>query len=106
MAQLLQRKALSSDGWTISSMRLMQMTLATTVLLSLICMYHFASLSVSVDDSRQNGRLRDHAVLQLQGFEAGSKFVREYDVEAQGPLYLLFMSDADENSKYWCPDCE
>ncbi|KAG3003861.1 hypothetical protein PC119_g15816 [Phytophthora cactorum] len=103
-------------GRKLSPMRFMQMALATTVLFSVAYMYQFVSVSISLrsagdsDDEEGGGLVRNrvlgHSVLHLQGFEAGHKFVSEYDVETQGPLYILFMSDADENGKYWCPDCE
>ncbi|DAZ99579.1 TPA: hypothetical protein N0F65_001407 [Lagenidium giganteum] len=44
-------------------------------------------------------------IVHLQGFEAAYEFVSQYDVQ-NGPLYVLFMSDADESGHYWCPDCE
>ncbi|KAG7388643.1 hypothetical protein PHYBOEH_007785 [Phytophthora boehmeriae] len=100
----------------LSPMRFMQLALATTVLFSVAYMYQFVSVSVSLrsagdSDSEDSGglvrnRVLGHSVLHLQGFEAGYKFVSEYDVETQGPLYILFMSDADKDGKYWCPDCE
>ncbi|RQM15727.1 hypothetical protein DD237_003650 [Peronospora effusa] len=112
----LKGRAPSGGGRTMSSMRLMQMALATTILLSLTYMFQFASVSVSFrsikdsENSKHDGLLRNHvlghSVVYLQGFEAGYKFVSEYDVEAHGPLYILFMSDANENGRYWCPDCE
>ncbi|KAF4324036.1 hypothetical protein G195_002885 [Phytophthora kernoviae 00238/432] len=103
-------------GRALSPMRFMQLALATTVLFSMAYMYQFVSVSVSLrsagdSDSEDSGgllrnRVLGHSVLHLQGFEAGYKFVSEYDVEAQGPLYILFMSDANDDGKYWCPDCE
>jgi thiol-disulfide isomerase/thioredoxin len=41
----------------------------------------------------------------LQGFTEAYKFVKEYDTK-MGPLYILFMSNVDEEGKYWCPDCQ
>ncbi|KAG1696241.1 hypothetical protein DVH05_018787 [Phytophthora capsici] len=105
----------SAGGRSLSPMRFMQLALATTVLFSLAYMYQFVSVSVTLrsetdsedeDSGIVRNRVLGHSILHLQGFEAGHKFVSEYDVESQGPLYILFMSDADEDGKYWCPDCE
>ncbi|CAH0480359.1 unnamed protein product [Peronospora belbahrii] len=103
-------------GRRINAMRFMQLALAITVIFSLGYMYQFVSVSISLrsmentDKEEENGVVRNrvlgHSVLHLQGFEAGYKFISEYEVEVQGPLYIFVMSDVDENGKYWCPDCE
>ncbi|KAI9923030.1 hypothetical protein PsorP6_000594 [Peronosclerospora sorghi] len=106
----------TSSGRHLSVIRFMQMLLAMTLLFSLAYMYQFVSVSFSFRsmdesvDAKERGLLRNrvlgHSVVHLQGFEAGHKFVSEYDVESQGPLYILFMSDANADGEYWCPDCE
>ncbi|KAL7686862.1 putative Thioredoxin-like superfamily [Plasmopara halstedii] len=103
------------DGRTFSPLRFMQVALAITLFFSITYMYQFVTVSITLrsvndsEDSKDVGIVRNrvlgHSILHLQGFEAAHKFVSDYDIE-QGPLYILFMSDADENGKYWCPDCE
>ncbi|TDH73552.1 hypothetical protein CCR75_004715 [Bremia lactucae] len=105
-----------SLGTKLSPVRLMQLAFAVTIVFSMIYMYQFVSISITLhsaktsEDSDERGVVRNrvlgHSVLHLQGFEAGHKFISEYDVETQGPLYILVMSDANEDGQYWCPDCE
>lgn len=108
----------------ISAVRFMQLALATTILFSMVYMWEFFSMSASYSTANgrtldavngsdpfaaaaaaKNLRLVGQTRFVVQGFEAGYKFVSEYNVETQGPLYILFMSDADVNGTYWCPDC-
>lgn len=108
--------AAAGGGKRLNAMRFMQLLLATTILSSVAYMWQFVSVSVSFragdgDASEDDGvivrnRVLGHSTFRMQGFEAGYKFVSEYDVDLQGPLYILFMSDVDEEGKYWCPDCE
>lgn len=106
--------AAAAGGGRLSVMRVMQLLLATAVVSSLGYMYQFVSVSVSLrtgDSESEDGailrnRVLGHSTFRMQGFEAAYKFVSSYDVELQGPLYMLFMSDVGDDGKYWCPDCE
>jgi|UniRef100_K3X081 thiol-disulfide isomerase/thioredoxin len=95
----------------VNPMRFMQLALATTTVFSVVYMWQFVAMSVQ-DPADASGlvvavksRLLGQTRYVVQGFEAGHKFVSDYDVQSQGPLYILFMSDADANGTYWCPDC-
>lgn len=106
------------------AMRFMQLALGSAVFFSVVYMWQFMAASVLPGEASltavegaaavagggagvlRRDRALGHTQAVVQGFEEAHKFVREYDVEAQGPLYVLFMSDADENGTYWHPDCE
>uniref|UniRef100_M4BVH1 Thioredoxin domain-containing protein n=1 Tax=Hyaloperonospora arabidopsidis (strain Emoy2) TaxID=559515 RepID=M4BVH1_HYAAE len=94
----------------------MQLALATLVLFALAFTYEFVSMTTSLRSTEDmeveksstmvHNRLHGHSVVYLQGFDDGYKFVTEYNVKKQGPLYIFVMSDVDRRGKYWCPDCE
>jgi len=110
--------------------RFMQLALAVTMLLSVSYMWQFtaetvvspASEEIEATDAKdaaakllqaaefvrsvQKDRPHAHTQYVVRGFEEAHKFVREYDVEAMGPLFLLFMSDTDANGSYWFPPCQ
>lgn len=106
--------AAPAGGWQLNPVRFMQLALATTVAFSVVYMAQFAASSADSSAATSiagftasvRNRLLGKTQYVLQGFDEGFKFVSAYDVETQGPLYILFMSDADENGTYWCPDCE
>lgn len=107
-----------------NSMRFMQLALASAMLFSVMYMWQFMAASVAPSDAASvavvdggaaaggdtgvihRDRVLAHTQYVVQGFEEAHKFVREYNVETQGPLFMLFMSDANENGTYWHPDCE
>lgn len=96
-------------GWQLNPVRFMQLALATTVAFSVVYMAQFMASSVESGagfSSAVRSRLLGKTQYVVQGFDEGYKFVSTYDVETQGPLFVLFMSDADENGTYWCADCE
>ncbi|GMF19120.1 unnamed protein product [Phytophthora lilii] len=108
----------------------MQLALAVTMLLSVSYMWQFtaetvvspateeieakdakdaaAKLILAAEAARAVQRDRTHAHTQyvVRGFEEAHKFVREYDVDTMGPLFMLFMSDTDANGTYWFPPCQ
>ncbi|TMW66119.1 hypothetical protein Poli38472_003884 [Pythium oligandrum] len=100
----------------VNTVRFMQLALATTMILSIMYMWDFISVSVASTVSKSGflssttGTTRSNFLgetrIVLQGFQEGYKFVNEYDVATQGPLYIFFVSDVDENGTYWCPDCQ
>ncbi|CAI5743351.1 unnamed protein product [Hyaloperonospora brassicae] len=94
----------------------MQTALVALMLFALAFAYHFVSKIPPLRSAQDFGdksssevvhsRLLEHSVVQLLGFDDGYKFVSEYNVDEQGPLYILVMSGVSESGKYWCPDCE
>ncbi|KAJ0398194.1 hypothetical protein ATCC90586_001557 [Pythium insidiosum] len=98
----------SSGG--MNPIRFMQLAFAATIFFSVVYMGQFISLSVQDSEQALTGAggrgLMGETNFVLQGFDEAFKFVSTYDVKTQGPLYLLFMSDADANGTYWCPDCQ
>ncbi|KAE8901778.1 hypothetical protein PF005_g18094 [Phytophthora fragariae] len=115
---------------SLNPMRFMQLALAMTMLLSVSYMWQFtaetvvspatdeieatsakdaaAKLLQAAEAARSVQRDRSHAHTQyvVRGFEEAHKFVREYDVDSMGPLFMLFMSDTDANGTYWFPPCQ
>ena len=121
----------TSTSWSLHPVRFMQLALAATVLLSLSYIWQFTMESVvspativevettgakeatvqlvqAADGALIVQRDRSHAHTQyvVRGFEAAHKFVREYNVETQGPLFLLFVSDTSVNGTYWFHPCQ
>ncbi|KAG7396319.1 hypothetical protein PHYBOEH_002500 [Phytophthora boehmeriae] len=125
-------KATSRDAaspWTLNPVRFMQLALAATMLLSVSYMWQFTAQSVAPVSEEveaanakdaaaklveaadaalavQRDRAQAHTQYVVRGFEEAHKFVREYDVEAMGPLFMLFMADTDANGTYWFPPCQ
>lgn len=115
---------------SLNPVRFMQLALAMTMLLSVSYMWQFtaetvvspatdeieatsakdaaAKLLQAAEAARSVQRDRSHAHTQyvVRGFEEAHKFVREYDVDSMGPLFMLFMSDTDANGTYWFPPCQ
>lgn len=101
----------------MNPMRFMQLALATTIAFSVVYMWQFVYMSVQEPaagagfgvagfTASVRNRLLGKTQYVVQGFDEGYKFVSEYDPQTQGPLYILFMSDADESGTHWCSDCE
>lgn len=119
-----------SSSWLFNPMRFMQLTLAVTIILSMSYILQFTTDTVvspttaEIDASGakdaaaklvqattaslvvQRDRSRAHTKYVVRGFEEAHKFVREYNVETQGPLFILFTSDTDTNGVYWFPPCQ
>ncbi|OWY93174.1 hypothetical protein PHMEG_00037528, partial [Phytophthora megakarya] len=117
-------------AWSLNPVRFMQLALAVTMFLSVSYMWQFTAETVvppakdeieainaqdaaakllrAADAALAVQRDRSHAHTQyvVRGFEEAHKFVREYDVESMGPLFLLFMSDTDANGTYWFQPCQ
>ncbi|TDH73206.1 hypothetical protein CCR75_003699 [Bremia lactucae] len=106
--------------WSSNPVRFMRLILAITMLLSLWYMWQFTSKSVvsnnlkatNANDAQEEplevqiDRSRAHTQYIVHGFEHAHKFVREYNVETMGPLFLLFLSDLNDNGTYWFQPCE
>ncbi|ETK77189.1 hypothetical protein F441_16868 [Phytophthora nicotianae CJ01A1] len=116
--------------WSLNPVRFMQLALAVTMFLSVSYMWQFtaetvvsptteeieagnakdaaAKLVQAAEAALAVQRDRSHAHTQyvVRGFEEAHKFVREYDVESMGPLFVLFMSDTDANGTYWFQPCQ
>ncbi|CAI5701979.1 unnamed protein product [Peronospora effusa] len=116
------------SSWSLNSVRFMQLVLAVTMFLSMSYMWQLVmsptttTEEIEATDAKDaaaklfqvaeaglivhRDRSRAHTKYVVHGFEAAHKFVREYNVEIQGPLFLLFLSDTDTNGSYWFPPCQ
>ena len=99
----------ASAAWSLQPVRFMQLALATAVFLSLSYIWQFTmeavgTISTTAVESTnahnvaadgvltvQRDRSRAHTHYVVRGFEEAHRLVREYDVETQGPLFLLFV---------------
>ena len=105
-------------AWSLSPVRFMQLILAVTMVLSMSYMWQLLVSPTTNDGIAATGatdklsltierdRSRAHTKYIVRGFEAAHKFVREYNVAIQGPLFILFLSGMDTNGSYWFPPCQ
>ncbi|CAI5743343.1 unnamed protein product [Hyaloperonospora brassicae] len=117
----------ASASWSLQPVRFMQLALATAVFLSLSYIWQFTMEAVRTPSPTarestnahtlaaqaadgvltvQRDRSHAHTYYVVRGFEEAHRLVREYDVETQGPLFLLFVSDTSANGSYWFRPCQ
>ncbi|CAI5721339.1 unnamed protein product [Peronospora destructor] len=116
------------SSWALHPVRFMQLALMVTMFLSMLYMWQLIVSPTTTEGIEATGakdavaanlfqvaeagltvqrdRIRAHTKYMVRGFEKAHKFVREYNVEIQGPLFILFLSDTDTNGIYWFPPCQ